>query len=74
MNEINEGDIVLFAGSFFKVAEIKEFPHGKMIGIFDEPKSTHIDYINPTSVSKLYPCNSCQGGGCPVCCGYGLTI
>lgn len=67
-------DYVFFAGSVYKVAEIKEFPHGYMIGIYDEPPTKHIDYINPTDANEVYNCNSCQGGGCPTCQGYGFLI
>ena len=28
----------------YEVAELKEMPHGTMIGIYDEPPSKHIDY------------------------------
>lgn len=71
---LKEGDEVFFAGNFFEVAEIKDFPHGKMIGIFDEPPKKHIDYLNPNSVSKVNPCYACQGGGCPVCSGFGKIV
>jgi len=69
MSEIKNGDMVLFAGYFYEVAEVKDFPHGKMIGIFDEKKTGHIDYVSPSSVSKLYPCNLCQKLGCIACVG-----
>lgn len=49
---IEAGDYVLYAGTIYKVAEIKDFPHGKMIGIYDEPPSNHIDYVKPESVIK----------------------
>ena len=72
--KINVGDAVFYAGAFYDVAEIKDFPHGKMIGIYDESTSKHIDYINPSNVSNVYPCNCCQGGGCPNCGGYGRVV
>ena len=65
---------IYYAGQFYEVAEIKVFPHGKMIGIFDEPPSKHIDYLNPENVSEVYPCFACQGGGCTVCNGHGKLI
>lgn len=71
VEKLSAGDEIFFAGTFYKVAEIKEFPHGKMIGIYDEPPSNHIDYLNPSSVTQVFPCNGCQGGGCPTCSGYG---
>ena len=71
---LKQGNEVFYAGAFYKVAEIKEFPHGIMIGIYDEPKSKHIDYLQPNSVNEVYPCYACQGGGCPVCSGYGRII
>lgn len=44
------GDIVKINDRYYKVAEIKMFPHGPMIGIYDEPPSKHIDYWNPENV------------------------
>lgn len=41
---VKPGDKIFFAGSYYEVAEIT--PGGTMIGIFDEPPSKHIDYIN----------------------------
>lgn len=38
-------------GYSYMVAEVKQFPHGKMIGIYDEPPSKHIDYWNPESLT-----------------------
>lgn len=71
---IQKGDKIRYANSDFEVAEVKDFPHGKMIGIYDEPPSKHIDYLNPDSVSVYLPCNGCQGGGCPTCSGYGEIL
>jgi len=69
------GDFIFFSGSFFEVAEVKTFPHGEMIGIYDEkPKSNHVDYLNPSSVLLAQPCPSCQGGGCPTCGGFGKIV
>lgn len=72
--DLKSGQEVFFAGGFYKVAEIKEFPHGIMVGIYDEPNSKHIDYLQPNSVNEVFPCYACQGGGCPVCGGYGRII
>ena len=69
-----KGEQIYYAGSLYNIAEFKEFPHGIMIGIKDEFKTNHIDYINPDSVSKVNPCYACQGGGCPVCSGQGIII
>ena len=69
---LKENDDVYFAEAIYKVAEIKEFPHGIMIGIYDEPG--HIDYLNPESVEEVIPCSNCQGGGCPTCNGFGRII
>jgi hypothetical protein len=35
----------------YKVAEVRRFPHGYMIGIYDEPPSLHVDYWNPSSLT-----------------------
>ncbi len=72
--ELKEGDEVYFAGGFYKVAEIKEFPHGIMIGIYDEYGTNHIDYLHPKDVRETYHCYACQGGGCPVCGGFGIIV
>lgn len=72
--KLKSGDEVFFAGSFYQVAEIKEFPHGIMIGIYDDPATKHIDYLNPKSCGEVLPCYACQGGGCPVCSGFGKIL
>lgn len=74
IEKIKEGDEVFYAGGFYTVAEVKQFPHGKMVGIFDEPPSNHVDYLNPENVNETQPCPSCQGGGCPTCGGWGLLV
>lgn len=74
LKELRVADMVYYAGSIYKSAGLKDFPHGKMIGIYDEPPSDHIDYLSPDSVSLVYPCYACQGGGCPVCSGQGEII
>lgn len=53
--KIKKGDKVLFAGSYYEVAEVADFPHGPMIGIYDEPPSKHIDYLNASSIKKVKP-------------------
>ena len=35
----------------YEVAEIKMYPHGPMIGIYDEPPSKHVDFWNPSSLT-----------------------
>lgn len=74
IKDLKPNDLVYYAGSFYKFAEIKQFPHGQMIGIIDEPKTGHIDYLKPSSVFATYPCNCCIGNGCPVCSGWGILI
>lgn len=37
----------------YEVACIKRFPHGMMVGIYDEPPGKHVDYWNPTSLHKV---------------------
>ena len=52
--DIKPGDTV-FIGECtagYEVAEIKKFPHGYMVGIYDEPPSKHIDWWNLSSVKK----------------------
>ena len=61
LKELRLADRVYYAGSIYKSAGLKDFPHGKMIGIYNEPPSYHIDYLNPDSVSLVYPCYACQG-------------
>lgn len=46
------GDSVQFGGDIYEVAELKKFPHGWMVGIYDEPPSRHIDYLNPKSLLR----------------------
>lgn len=55
--KLKRGDTVLFAGSPYNVADIRENPFGigVMVGIFDEPPSKHVDYLQPKSVEKLLP-------------------
>ncbi len=72
--DIKAGDEIFYAGNFYEVAEIKLFPHGKMIGIFDEKPYSHIDYLNPSSVFLVAPCSNCQGGGCSYCNGFGKIV
>lgn len=75
MKELQDLTHVFFAGRFYEVAEIKKFPHGEMIGIYDETPTKHIDYLNPDErINIAYHCNNCQGQGCPTCSGYGLIL
>jgi hypothetical protein len=72
---LKRGDEIFFAGSFYPVAEVKEFPHGIMVGVYDEQTHTnHIDWLNPSSLREVLPCYNCQGGGCPVCGGFGRIV
>lgn len=70
-NNLKHGDHVFYANAFYEVAEIKEFPHGIMVGVYDEPKSDHIDYLQPNSVDESIPCYVCHGSRCLVCSGRG---
>jgi hypothetical protein len=45
------GAMVNYAGSLYEVAHQKEFPHGTMVGIYDEPPGDHVDYINPRNLT-----------------------
>ena len=74
IKKAQKGNEIYHAGAIYEIAEVKDFPHGKMIGVFDQPSSKHIDYLNPQSVDEVYPCYACQGGGCPVCGGCGKLI
>lgn len=72
---LKKTDEIYFAGSFYPVAEVRKFPHGFMVGIYDEkPHCDHIDFLNPESINEVVPCNSCQGNGCPTCGGFGKTV
>lgn len=35
----------------YEVAEIRRFPHGFMVGIYDEPPSKHVDFWNASSLT-----------------------
>lgn len=70
IDEIEVGMMVGYARFPYTVAEIKDFHHGKMVGIYDEPPSKHIDYVTASSLSKIYHCPDCQNG-CPTCGGFG---
>ena len=64
------GDLVKYGPNSYEVAEIRMFPHGPMVGIYDEPPSKHVDFLNPTSVSlaararhgHLWTCLYLNGG------------
>lgn len=72
IKQLNKGEEIFFAGAYYEFSELKEYPHGFMVGIYDEkPKNNHIDYISHEKVLKVYPCNRCQGGGCFDCAGFG---
>lgn len=56
------GTMVRYAGADYEVAHQKQFPHGRMVGIYDEPPGKHVDYINPRSLT-IPPPFSARGGG-----------
>lgn len=35
----------------YEVAEIRQFPHGPMVGIYDEPPGDHVDFWNRSSLT-----------------------
>ena len=37
----------------YEVANIKKFPHGWMVGIYDERPGDHVDYWNPGSLHRV---------------------
>jgi len=45
------GKMVRYGNAQYKVAHQRDFPHGRMIGIYDEPPSRHVDYINPKNLT-----------------------
>lgn len=47
------GSFVHYASASYEVADIKPFPHGIMIGIYDEPPSKHVDYLRPEALEKV---------------------
>ena len=54
LKKCEPGTMVKFGGGLYEVAHTKAFPHGVMVGIYDEPPSKHVDYINPRSLTV--PC------------------
>ncbi len=51
IEEIQIGDMIFYAGDTYQVADIKHLPGNlQMIGIYDEPPTKHIDYLNPNQV------------------------
>jgi len=34
----------------YEVARLEKFPHGWMVGIYDEPPGKHVDFWNPSSL------------------------
>ena len=46
----------------YEIAEIKRFPHGPMIGIYDEPPSKHVDFWSPKNLtlSNKKPMENCD--------------
>jgi hypothetical protein len=41
--------------TIYEVACFKAFPHGIMVGIYDEPPGKHIDFWNYNSLTKVEP-------------------
>ena len=42
----------------YEVAEIRRFPHGFMVGIYDEPPSKHVDFWNASSLTLSRTANA----------------
>ena len=42
----------------YEVAEISRFPHGFMVGIYDEPPSKHLDFWNASSLTLSRTANA----------------
>ena len=42
----------------YEVAEIRRFPHGFMVGIYDEPPSKHVDFWNASSLTLARTANA----------------
>lgn len=59
------GDKVRFGTgeAIYEVAVIKAFPHGFMVGIYDEPPGKHIDYLNPGSLTLVEELEDKDGEG-----------
>jgi len=71
--QLKIGDQIFYAGSFYEVSDLSRIKYN-FVGIYDEPPSKHIDYLNVNNVSEVVPCHNCQGGGCFVCAGYGTIV
>jgi len=50
---IPEKSFVGFAGSTYKVAEVRPFLNGVFISVYDEPPSLHTDLLNIKNVEFL---------------------
>lgn len=37
----------------YEVAGVKKFPHGWLVGIYDEPPGKHVDYWTPGALNKV---------------------
>jgi len=72
--KLKKGNRIYYAGSVYDFATLKMFPHGVMVGIYDEPPTKHVDYLQPQNVNIVYNCPACIGNGCPVCNGSGEII
>lgn len=56
------GRLVKYGNAEYEVAHQRDFPHGRMVGIFDEPPSRHVDYINPRNLTV--PFQNTKISGC----------
>ena len=74
IKKLRKGSKLYYAGAVYEFATIKKFPHGTMIGIYDEPPTMHVDYIQPSNIDNAYNCPACIGNGCPMCNGTGYII
>lgn len=50
---VPEKSFVKFAGGEYKVAEVSQKLGATFIGIYDEPPSLHIDYLNMDNVEFI---------------------
>lgn len=48
------GSKIIYAGAKYEVAEVRKLPHGWVVGIYDEPPSKHVDWLNIGSVELAH--------------------
>ena len=63
VKKLRKGSKIYYAGAVYEFATLKQFPHGVMIGIYDEPPTKHVDYLQPQNVNIVYHCPVCNGIG-----------